>query len=73
MCVDGAGNQCQASDLMPTGKVRESLSTRKGNEGGISVQEEFVDLFGRAVTRHTVYNRKGVVIHGPHFRPGGFK
>jgi hypothetical protein len=25
------------------------------------------------VTKHTVYDSDGHIIHGPHFRPGGFK
>ena len=45
----------------------------QGNGGGISVQEGYLDHVGRAVTKHTVYDSDGHIIHGPHFRPGGFK
>ena len=71
--VDGAGNLCSASILIATGMVRRSPSTRRGNVGGMSVEEGYVDQLGRAVTKHTVYDRQGRVVHGPHFRPGGFR
>ena len=73
MFLDANGNPCEEKDLSPTGKVRRSRSTRKGNSGGVSVQEEFTDRTGRAVTKHTVYDSNGRIIHCPHFRPGGFK
>lgn len=73
MYVDGEGNACSEHDLEPTGLFRKSPSTRKGNEGGMSLQEGFLDRHKRAVTRHTVYDALGRIIHGPHFRPGGFK
>ena len=47
-------------------------SSRKGNTGGLSVQEGFVDRDGRPVTRHTEYDSLGTIMHGPHFRPGRF-
>jgi hypothetical protein len=72
MCVDGAGKSCREDDLVATGETRRTRSTRKGNAGGVSVQEGFLDREGRAVTRHTVYDRDGRIVHGPHFRPGGF-
>ena len=71
--IDGGGNQCRDEDLIATGEVLHTPSTRKGNQGGQSVQEGFVDREGRAVTRHTVYDALGRVVHGPHFRPGGFR
>jgi hypothetical protein len=58
-----------------TGATGERLvvpSTRKGNAGGFSVQEGFMDRDGRPVTRHTVYDSEGTVLHGPYFRPGRF-
>ena len=73
MCVDGAGYPCDEKTLTPTGEIQRSPSTRKGNDGGTSIQELFLDQSGRAVTRHTVYDKQGRIIHGPHFRPGGFK
>ena len=72
MAVNGLGEACPAQDLRPTGKTLEVASTRKGNVGGVSLQEGFVDRAGRAVTRHTVYDANGRIVHGPHFRPGGF-
>jgi len=73
MFIDGAGYPCDEQTLTPTGEIQRSPSTRKGNDGGISIQELFLDRSGRAVTRHTVYDNQGCIIHGPHFRPGGFK
>jgi hypothetical protein len=70
--VDGLGRRCLASDLTATGERLAVLSSRKGNAGGQSVQEGFVDREGRPVTRHTVYDSDGRVVHGPHFRPGRF-
>ena len=71
--VDGEGLPCEPNTLQPTGDVRQAASTKKGNAGGISVQEGYIDHVGRAVTKHTVYDSDGHIIHGPHFRPGGFK
>lgn len=71
--VDGAGRPCKLAAIQPTGDIRRTVSTRKGNLGGESVQEAYRDSAGRAVTKHTVYDAKGRIIHGPHFRPGGFK
>jgi hypothetical protein len=71
--VDGAGMPCEASALTATGEMLQTPSTRKGNAGGMSVQEGYTDRLGRSVTRHTVYDARGRVIHGPHFRPGGFR
>jgi hypothetical protein len=73
IAVDGAGVPCHEENLTATGAVRRSPSTRKGNTGGVSVQELFMDGLGRAVTKHTVYDFRGRVVHGPHFRPGGFR
>lgn len=72
LAVDGLGRRCLASDLSATGERLVVPSSRKGNAGGLSVQEGFVDRDGRPVTLHTVYDFRGVVIHGPHFRPGRF-
>jgi hypothetical protein len=71
--VDGAGLPCPETDLTATGSTLSTRSTRKGNSRGTSVQESYVDRYGRAVTKHTVYDRDGRIIHGPHFRPGGFR
>ena len=71
--VDGEGFPCESNTLQPTGDVRQAASTKKGNAGGVSVQEAYLDRVGRAVTKHTVYDSDGHIIHGPHFRPGGFK
>ena len=71
--IDGGGNPCRGEDLIATGEVLRTPSTRKGNRGGQSVQEGFVDRAGRAVTRHTIYDVFGRIVHGPHFRPGGFR
>jgi len=71
--VDGEGQLCDVSAIRPTGDIRRAPSTKKGNAGGVSVQEGYLDRVGRAVTRHTVYDSEGRIIHGPHFRPGGFK
>jgi hypothetical protein len=71
--VDGEGLPCESGSLQPTGDIRRTASTKKGNVGGISVQEGYLDRAGRAVTKHTVYDSAGHIIHGPHFRPGGFK
>ncbi len=71
--VDGEGLPCESSCLQPTGDIRRTASSKKGNAGGISVQEGYLDNAGRAVTKHTVYDSEGHIIHGPHFRPGGFK
>ena len=71
--VDGEGRPCESGALRSTGEIRQAASTKKGNDGGISVQEGYLDCDGRAVTRHTVYDSLGRIIHGPHFRPGGFK
>jgi hypothetical protein len=71
--VDGEGFPCESHTLQPTGDVRQAASTKRGNAGGISVQEGYLDHAGRAVTKHTVYDSAGHIIHGPHFRPGGFK
>jgi hypothetical protein len=71
--VDGEGCPCHAAELQPTGEIRRAASTKRGNAGGISLQEGYLDSAGRAVTRHTVYDASGQIIHGPHFRPGGFK
>ena len=71
--VDGEGHGCESSALRPTGEIRRTASSKKGNVGGISVQEGYLDHVGRAVTKHTVYDSDGHIIHGPHFRPGGFK
>jgi hypothetical protein len=56
-----------ASDLSATGERLVVPSSRKGNTGGLSVQEGFVDREGRPVTRHTVYDSFGTIVHGPHF------
>jgi hypothetical protein len=71
--VDGEGQLCDVSAIRPTGDIRRAPSTKKGNAGGVSVQEAYLDRAGRAVTRHTVYDSLGRIIHGPHFRAGGFK
>jgi hypothetical protein len=71
--VDGTGTPCSPYDLVATGETRCSRSTRKGNRDSWSVEEGYLDECGRAVTKHTVYDCNGRVIHGPHFRPGGFK
>jgi hypothetical protein len=71
--VDGNGTPCSPHDLVATGETRRSRSTRKGNRDGWSVEEGYTDECGRAVTKHTVYDCNGRIIHGPHFRPGGFK
>ena len=71
--VDGNGTPCSPHDLVATGETRRSQSTRKGNRDGWSVEEGYLDECGRAVTKHTVYDCNGRIIHGPHFRPGGFK
>jgi hypothetical protein len=71
--VDGEGRPCESGALRPTGEIRQAASTKKGNVGGISVQEGYLDCNGRAVTKHTVYDSGGHIVHGPHFRPGGFK
>ena len=71
--VDGTGTPCSPYDLVATGDTRRSRSTRKGNRDGWSVEEGYLDECGRAVTKHTVYDCNGRIIHGPHFRPGGFK
>lgn len=73
IAVDGAGKPCPEHMLTATGVSRRTPSTRKGNIGGVSVQEGYIDQLGRAVTKHTVYDGRGRVIHGPHFRPGGFR
>jgi hypothetical protein len=72
LAVDGLGRRCLASDLVATGDRFVAASTRKGNAGGQSVQEGFIDRDGRPVTRHTVYDSSSRIIHGPHFRPGRF-
>jgi len=71
--VDGGGQSCPASDLEPTGAKNSQPSTKRGNKGGTSVQEGFVDKQGRPVTRHTIYGPGGNVVEPPHYRPGGFK
>jgi RHS repeat-associated protein len=71
--VDGEGKGCPAGELTPTGEVVAQPSTRKGNKGGMNVQEGYVDSQGRPVTRQTVYGPTGKVVHGPHYRPGGPK
>jgi len=45
--------------LQPTGEIRRATSTKRGNAGGISLQEGYLDSAGRAVTRHTVYDASG--------------
>lgn len=72
IAVNGLVEACPPEDLRPTGKTLKVPSTRKGNAGGVSLQEGFVDGAGRAVTRHTVSDADGQIVHGPHFRPGGF-
>ena len=71
--VDGSGEPCDERDLIATGDVQKAPSTRRGNVGGMSVQELYRDSAGRDVIRHIVYDSEGRVVHGPHFRPGGFK
>ena len=71
--VDGDGNRCREGELTQTGEVKTEPSTRKGNKGGINVQEGYKDSQGRDVTRQTVYDRNGKIVHGPHYRPKGFK
>jgi RHS repeat-associated protein len=72
--VDGGGKACPAGELKPTGETREEPATgRKARDGGKAVEEGFVDSAGRPVTRQTVYDKGGKPVHGPHYRPGGFK
>ncbi|MFZ1082846.1 MAG: RHS repeat-associated core domain-containing protein [Candidatus Kryptoniota bacterium] len=71
--VNGAGEPCPESELTPTGQTQSEPSTKKGNKGGTSIQEGYVDEEGRAVTKHTVVDENGKIIHGPHYRPGPFK
>ena len=71
--VDGGGKACPAGNLTPTGQTDTKPSTKKGNKGGASVQEGYVDSQGRPVTKHSIYGPKGNVVSPPHFRPGGFK
>ena len=71
--VNGEGKSCPVTDLTPTGGKKIEPSTKKGNKKGKSVQVGYIDPQGRPVTEHTVYDPNGNIIHGPHFRPGGFK
>jgi uncharacterized protein RhaS with RHS repeats len=72
--VDGEGKACPAGELKPTGETREEPAKgRKARDGGKAVEEGFVDSAGRPVTRQTVYDKHGRPVHGPHYRPGGFK
>ncbi len=73
IAVYGAGEACPAGELAPTGEIKEEPSTQKGNKGGKSIQEGYVDSQGRPVTKHTVVDKNGKVVHGPHYRPGPFK
>ena len=71
--VDGEGNTIPESELTPTGETKTEPSTKKGNKEGESVQEGFKDKQGRDVTKHTVKDKNGNTIHGPHYRPGPIK
>jgi RHS repeat-associated protein len=71
--VDGAGDPCPAKELTPTGETREEPATKRGARGGSNVEEGYTDSQGRPVTRQTVYGPNGEIVHGPHYRPGGFK
>jgi RHS repeat-associated protein len=68
--VDGEGKVCPPKDLTPTGDPPVDVpSTKKGNDGGRSVEEPFTDPQGRPVTKHTIYDPKGKIID-QHYRPG---
>lgn len=70
---NGIGEGCSGDALTPTGESKSEPSTRKGSRGGTSVQEGYTDAEGRPVTKHTIYDSGGKIVHGPHYRPGGFK
>ena len=70
--VNGAGKPVSPDELKPTGETKTEPSTKKGNKAGTSSQEGYKDSEGRDVTKHTVTDSKGNVIH-QHYRPGPFK
>ena len=75
---DLTDDQCEKEDspfgeLTRTGEEKAGPSTRSGNRGGTSLQEEFIDKEGNPITKHTVFDKNGKPIHGPHYRPGPFK
>jgi RHS repeat-associated protein len=67
------GNKFPPTDVTPTGDVDVEPSTKKGNKGGSSIQETFIDENGDPWTRHTVVDSNGKLVEAPHFRPGGPK
>jgi RHS repeat-associated protein len=68
--VDGEAKPCPAKDLTPTGEPPVDVpSTKRGNEGGRSVEETYTDTEGRPVTKHTIYSPSGRIID-QHYRPG---
>jgi hypothetical protein len=67
--IDGEGTPIDSNELIATGKVQSEPSTRRGNRGGTVEETEYTDSQGRLVTRQTIYNSNGKVIHD-HYRPG---
>ena len=67
------GKKFPPTELTPTGEVEIEPSTQRGNRGGESIQEVFIDENGNLWTRHTVVDKNGRPVEKPHYRPGGPK
>ena len=53
-------------------KLRKKAQQERETKAARAFKKD-IDSQGRPVTKHTVYGPKGNVVHGPHYRPGGFK